>query len=89
MPEVLEIEQVETEKQILKESKIASWLVEIPENIIKELDLAKGAQVALTVKNGEVSGTVLLPLSEEMENIAREILDKRRNLFRELKRVGD
>lgn len=89
MPEVLEIEQIETRKYSLEEDKIASWLVDIPENIIETLDLPEGSQIALTVKNGEVSGDLLLPLSEELEKIAMGILHKRRKLYGELKRIGD
>lgn len=89
MPEVLEIEQTEIEKEENQESKIASWLVEIPSNVIAELGLADGSKVALTIKNGEISGDILPPLSDELENIANEILKKRRKLYEELKRAGD
>ncbi len=89
MPEVLEIEQIETRKRSSEEVKIASWLVEIPSNIINELSLPENSQIALTIKNGEVSGDLLLPLSEGLEKIAMEILHKRRKLYGELKRIGD
>ena len=89
MPEVLEIEQIEVEQQKKQESKIASWLVEIPSNIIEELDLAKGSKIALTVKNGEVSGDVLPPLSPKLKAISKRILEKRRKVYEELKRFGD
>ena len=89
MPEVLEIEQIETRTHNSREVKIASWVIDIPENIIAELDLPEGSQIALTIKNGEVAGDLLLPLSKELENIAMEILHKRRKLYGELKRIGD
>ncbi len=89
MPEVLEIEQIEVEQQKKQESKIASWLVEIPSNIIEELDLADGSRIALTVNNGEVSGDVLPPLSPELKAVSKRILEKRRKIYEELKRFGD
>lgn len=89
MPEVLEIEEVETRKHSLEEDKIASWLVEIPENIIEALDLPKGSQIALTVKNDEVSGTVLPPMSKKMKEISRRVFEKNREVYEELKRLGD
>jgi antitoxin component of MazEF toxin-antitoxin module len=89
MPEVLEIEQVETEKQNLKDSKIASWLVEIPRNVIEELSLPEGSQVALTIKNDRVSGTVLPPLPNRMKEIGQRVLEKNREVYEELKRLGD
>ena len=89
MPEVLEIEQVETEKQNREDSKIASWLVEIPANVIEVLGLAKGSRVALTIKNSEVSGTVLPPMSDEMKKISQQIFEENREVYEELKRLGD
>lgn len=89
MPEVLEIEQIETEKQSLEDSKIASWLVEIPSNAIKELGLAQGSRIALTVKDGEVSGDVLPPMSDKMKEISRRVFEENREVYEELKRLGD
>ncbi|MBA2737738.1 MAG: hypothetical protein H0U50_13240 [Pyrinomonadaceae bacterium] len=89
MPEVLEIEQIRVELQKKQEAKIASWLVEIPSNIIKELGLAEGSRIALTVNNGEVSGDVLPPLSPKLKAISKRILEKRLKVYEELKRIGD
>lgn len=89
MPEILEIEQTETENQNLEDAKIASWLVEIPANIIEALNLQTGSTVALTIKDGEVSGDVLPPLSDKMKEISKRILEKNREVYEELKRLGD
>ncbi len=89
MPEVLEIEQAEIEKQSQEDSKIGSWLVEIPSNIIEELGLAQGSRIALTINNGEVSGDVLPPMSDKLKEISKIILEKRREVYEELKRLGD
>ena len=89
MPDVLEIEKIETTQQNSRKSKIASWLIEIPEQIIKELDLTEGSQIALTINDGEVSGDVLPPLSPEMKAVSKRILEKNREVYEELKRLGD
>ena len=89
MPEVLEIEQIETQRQKNQEAKIASWLVDIPPQIIKELGLAEGSRIALTVKDNEITGDILPPLSPELKAISKRILEKNREVFEELKRLGD
>lgn len=85
MPEVLEVEEIEVKRQNLEDAKIASWLVDIPSNILETLDLAEGSRVALTIKDGEVSGTVLSPMSDEMKKISRRILGKNHRLYEEMK----
>lgn len=89
MPEVLEIEQIKIELEKKHEDKIASWLADIPSNVIEALDLKEGSKIALTVKNGEISGDILPPPSPEMEVVSRRILEKRREMYEELKRLGD
>jgi len=89
MPEVLEIEQIKIEQQGKEESKIASWLVDIPSAIIEELDLAKDSRIALTINGGEITGDILPPLSPELKAVSKRILEKNREVFEELKRIGD
>lgn len=89
MPEVLEIEQVGAEKENREDSKVASWLVEIPANVIEELGLAQGSKVALTINNSEVSGDILPPLSDRLAEISKRTLEKNREVYEELKRLGD
>lgn len=89
MPEVLEIEQTENMNEVKDENSIASWLIEIPGKIIDELNLQKGSRIALTVKNGEVSGDILPPLSDKLKTVSNHILEKNRKFYEELKRLGD
>lgn len=89
MPEVLEIEQVEVDKKSREDSKIASWLIEIPSNVLAELGLAQGSRVALTINDGEVSGDVLPPMSDKMKEISKRILEKRRDIYEGLKQFDD
>ncbi len=89
MPEVLEIEQIEIEGQSKEHSKIASWLVDIPPKIIEELGLVEGSRIALTVNDGKITGDILPPLSPELKAVSKRILEKRREVYEELKRIGD
>lgn len=89
MPEVLEIEEIEVKRQKKRDSKIASWLVEIPPMIIQELDLEEGSRIALTVNNGEITGDILPPMAAETKKEVRRILDKYRETFEEMKQLGD
>ena len=89
MPEVLEIEEIKVERREKQDSKIASWLVEIPPIIIEELDLEEGSRIALTINNGEIKGDILPPMSVETKKEVRRILDKYRETFEEMKRLGD
>lgn len=89
MPEVLEIEQTTARKNISEEDQIASWLADIPENVIKALNLPEGSRVALTVKNGEVSGDLLPPRSDRMREISQRVFENNREVYEELKRIGD
>lgn len=89
MPEVLEIEQIEIEGQSKEDSKIASWLIDIPPKIIEELSLDEGSRIALTVNNGQVTGDILPPLSPELKAVSKRVLEKRREVYEELRRIGD
>lgn len=67
-----------------------SWVIELPEDFISENDLAKDTKILLTFKENEkVEAEILPPLPEKLKNISEKILKKRRNLYEELKRVGD
>ena len=89
MPEVLEIEEIKVERREKQDSKIASWMVEIPPIIIEELDLEEGSRIALTINNGEITGDILPPMSAETKKEVGRILDKYRETFEEMKRLGD
>lgn len=89
MPEVLQIERTDVVNQETTNSEFASWLADIPTNVIRELGLAEGSRIALTIKDGEVRGDVLPPLSPKLRNISSRILEKNRELYEELKRLGD
>jgi hypothetical protein len=88
MPEVLEIEQAEAEETKEIKQKWDSWVVEIPKEIIEAQGLNEGALVSLTCRNGRVEGEIINP-SPELKEISRRLLEENRELYEELKRLGD
>ena len=88
MPEILEIEQIETEETQTAEPKWDSWAVEIPPAIIEAQGLAKGSLAVLTVRDGKIEGEITFS-SPELTTISKRILEKRREAYEELKRLGD
>lgn len=88
MPEVLEIEQAESEEIEATEPKWDSWTVEIPPEIIEAQGLASGTLVALTYNAGKIECEIIMP-SLKLSDIPKRILEKRREVYEELKRIGD
>lgn len=88
MPEVLEIEQIDAEKSQEIKPKWDSWVVEIPKQIIEAQSLDEDSLVSLTIQNGEIEAKIISP-SPELKKISGEILEKNRELYEELKRIGD
>lgn len=89
MPEVLEIEQIETEETQTIKPKWDSWVVEVPKEIIEAQGLADDSMVVLSFKDEKFEAEMLPPLSEKLKNISEKLLKKRRKLYEELKRIGD
>ncbi|MBS1797179.1 MAG: hypothetical protein JSS81_25350 [Acidobacteria bacterium] len=88
MPEVLEIEQAESEEIEAAEPKWDSWTVEIPSEIIQAQGLANGTLVTLTYNAGKIESEIITP-SLKLSDISNRILEKRREVHEELKRLGD
>lgn len=88
MPEILEIEQAEIEKKEQIKPKWDSWVVEIPKEIIEAQGLNADALVSLTYRNGNIEAEIINP-SPELKEISRQILEENRELYEELKRLGD
>lgn len=88
MPEVLEIEQVKTEETQAVEPNWDSWTVEIPPEIIKAQGLAEGSLATFTIKDGQIEGQIIIP-SEKLKEISKRILEENREVYEELKRLGD
>lgn len=88
MPEVLEIGQIEAEETQSAEPGWDSWTVEIPPEIIEAQGLAEGSLAVLTVRDGKIESEITSS-SPELKEISKRILEKRREVYEELKRLGD
>ena len=67
-----------------------SWVIKLPEDFTAKNNLAKGAQVLLTFKDGEkVEAEILPPLSRKLKNISSRVVKKRKKVYEQLKRIGD
>lgn len=89
MPEILEIEQTETDEIKTADPQWDSWTVEIPQEIIEAQGLAEGSLAAFTIKDGKIEGEIIPPLSKELKEISKRILEKNGEVYEELKRLGD
>lgn len=86
MPEVLEFEQIEETETINR--KWDSWTVEIPQAIVEAQGLNEGSLATFTIKDDKVKGEIITP-SPKLKEISKRILEKRREVFEDLKRLGD
>ena len=88
MPEVLEIEEIKTEETKITKPNWDSWTVKIPPEIIEAQGLAEDSLAVLTVNKGKIEGEIatLLP---QLKEISKRILEKNREVYEELKRLGD
>jgi hypothetical protein len=67
-----------------------SWVIDLPDDFTTENNLAKDTKVLLTFKGKDkVEAEILPPLSDKLKHISGKILKKRRNLYEELKLIGD
>jgi hypothetical protein len=88
MPEVLEIEQLETEETEIVKPKWDSWTIEIPQEIIEAQGLAEGSLATFTIKDGQIEGQIITR-SSKLKEISKQILEENREVYEELKRLGD
>ena len=66
-----------------------SWAVELPPEMAEALGVACGSLVVLHARNGSIE-TEILPLpSPEFAGRVQYILEKNKETFEELKRLGD
>ena len=88
MPEVLEIEQIETTETESVKPEWDSWTIEIPQEIIEAQGLPEGSLVTLTYREGTIESEMIIP-SYKLKEISQRILEKNREVYEELKRLGD
>lgn len=66
-----------------------SWAVELPPEMAGALGVAVGSLIVLHAKDGSVETEILPPPSPELKESVRRIYEENKELFEELKRLGD
>ena len=67
-----------------------SWAVELPPAIAEALGVAEGSVVVLLARNGTLEvEEILPPPSSELKAAAHRIFEENKEVFEELKRLGD
>jgi hypothetical protein len=65
------------------------WVVEMPLEMTQALGVSEGSLAVLHPKHGGIEVEILPPASKEIRVAARRILDKHKDAFEEMKRLGD
>jgi hypothetical protein len=65
------------------------WVVEMPLEMTQALDVSEGSLAVLHPKQAGIEVEILPPASKEIKNAPRRILDKHKDAFEEMKRLGD
>ncbi|MCI0487319.1 MAG: hypothetical protein L0229_12055 [Blastocatellia bacterium] len=65
------------------------WIVEVPPEMAETLGVAEGSLVALYAKEGTIEVEILPPPSPELKERVRQIHEKFKEAFEEMKRLGD
>lgn len=87
MIDVLEIEKIVLKRETTQ--KVGSWVAELSDGFARTNNLEKGTQVLLTFDNKSVHAEILPPLSKKLSDAADKVLKKRKEVFEELKRIGN
>lgn len=66
-----------------------TWILKLPDEICRKEGFAEGTLVSLTIQNGGIQTTFIKPPSEKIREISTKLLKKNREVYEELKRLGD
>lgn len=67
-----------------------SWAVELPPAIAEALGVAEGSIAVLHTNNGTLElDEILPPASRDLKHAVRRIYEENKEVFEELKRLGD
>lgn len=66
-----------------------SWAVELPPEMAQALGVPAGSLIVLHAKDGSVETEILPPPTPELKESVRRIYEENKELFEELKRLGD
>ena len=81
------IEVLELEKTANAEKD--TWILKLPDEVCKREGIAEGTMISLTYRNGGIQTSVISPPSKELQALADEIIEEDRELYEELKKIGD
>ncbi len=65
-----------------------TWILEVPLEVCQQEGFAEGTMISLTLKNDSISGVYLKP-SKEIDDFVNKVVEKEREYFEEMKRIGD
>lgn len=66
-----------------------TWILEMPQDICRHEGLADGTLVSLTIKDHGIQAQFIRPPSKRLQEISKELLEKNKELYKELERIGD
>jgi len=65
------------------------WIVEMPVEMTQALGVSEGSLAVLHPRADGIEVEILPPVSEEIKDAARRIVEKHKDTFEEIKRLGD
>jgi hypothetical protein len=65
------------------------WVIAVTEEMAQVMGLPQGGFVLMRGEGGVIRTEVLPPPSPDLEKLSDEIMEKNRDLYQELKRLGD
>ena len=65
------------------------WVVEMPPEMARLIGVSEGSRIVLHARAGSIETEILPPLSPELKELMRQICEKNKEAFEELKRLGD
>lgn len=66
-----------------------TWILEMPDEICDFEGMARGTLVSLTIKDHGIQASFIRPPSKKLQEISKRLKAKNRELYEELKRLGD
>jgi len=78
-----------TEQTAEARGREPGWFIEMPSEMANATAVAKGSFIAVYAKMGCLSVEIMPPPSPDLEVAARRIFEKYKDVFEELKRLGD
>ena len=66
-----------------------TWILEMPQEICQHEGFADGTLVSLTIKDHGIQAQFIRPPSKKLQEISRELIEKNKELYEELRRIGD